>query len=180
MSLKTEPGMQPKTDPAADYHLKSTLPQPSNAFQPDAQPPRLDAHAQAALDALRNRKEKREAAKAAERADGDDHGGDDDDGDDDMKSPIVMMISLLPKRGQLQLALPRSPQPKMPGQRPKSSRRREGQQVEEQAALHGGVVDAHNAETPSIKAHASLRPSIMRESVRRNLSKLVIQASRVH
>ena len=87
MSLKTEPGMQPKTDPAADYHLKSTLPQPSNAFQPDAQPPRLDAHAQAALDALRNRKEKREAAKAAEHAAGADHGGDDDDGDDDDEEP---------------------------------------------------------------------------------------------
>ena len=87
MSLKTEPGMQPKTDPAADSHLKSTLPQPSNAFQPDAQPPRLDAHAQAALDALRNRKEKREAAKAAEHAAGADHGGDDDDGDDDDEEP---------------------------------------------------------------------------------------------
>ena len=52
--------------------------------------------------------------------------------------------------------------------------------MEEQAALNVGVVGDQNAETPSIMAHASLRPSIMRESVRRNLSKLVIQASRVH
>ena len=51
--------------------------------------------------------------------------------------------------------------------------------MEEQAALNVGVVDAQNAETPSIRAHASLRPSIMRESVKRNQSNLVIQASRV-